>query len=304
MSAVARWTTCILVATTGCFAIGEELRLELDHTIRLPNVVIDQQPARVHTQGLYVDQTHIYVTGRLEREPRRPLFLRFERADVNKFEVLDLSIRDVGPAGGELDHPGGFDFDGQRFWIPVARSTPQGPSVILRMMREPDRPFTEWPVAPAFQVHDHIGAVAYEKASHRLYGANWDTKQIYIWTTDGIQTAAIPQHQWLKEMPGWALAVQDWKSAGGAMVNTPGALIAGGIDKSVPHDASTSRAVVELYLPSSRERLARVEFPTVEGFGGPVTNEGMCLYDRWLVLLPGDIGRDAHVYFFKRGASF
>jgi hypothetical protein len=278
----------------------EEFHVELDHTVALPNIKIDHQPAHIHTQGLYVDDEHIYVTGRLERDPKRPLFLRFDRQDTSRFAVIDLSTYNSVISGQNLDHPGGFDFDGHDFWIPIARSNPQGPSAIVRVSYDPKTPFEKWQQKVAFQVEDHIGALACEKTLGYLYGANWDTKQIYVWKPDGTQTELIHREHWVRGAPRWELAVQDWKGAGEGFLVTPGALIAGGIDKSPERDSSKSRAVVELFLPHKRKRLAQIQLPPMDGFKGPLTNEGMCLYDRWLVLLPADIGQNAQLYFFKR----
>ena len=113
-----------------------EQTLQLKYLSRklIPNFEIENQPARIHTQGLWVTKEHFFVTGRLERSPRRALFLRFERNDLNKVEYVDIT-----PAFGSsdnkvtlLDHPGGFDFDGRSFWIPVAISKPGSKSIILK----------------------------------------------------------------------------------------------------------------------------------------------------------------------------
>jgi hypothetical protein len=299
---------CLLLASIRFFAVGvgfaisEEI-LKLDRTLLLPNIEIDGELARIHTQGLYVDVDYVYVTGRLEREPKRPLFVRFARANPNQFGVLDLSVRDDRVSNEQLDHPGGFDFDGHSFWIPVARSRPAAPSVIVRVCSDPTRPFTDWRQEIAFQVDDHVGAIAYEGTAETLYGANWDTKKIYVWARDGTQIQLIDRQQWIEGEPGWSLAVQDWKRADGSFLNLAGGLIAGGIDKSPSLKSADSRVVIEVYQPQSRRRTARVAIPAVPGYDGPLTREGMCLYERWLVLLPADIGDNATLYFFQRMAS-
>jgi hypothetical protein len=194
----------------------------------------------------------------------------------------------------------------------------------MRVAREPARPFNEWRPDRTFRVNDHVGALAYEKLSGYLYGANWDTRQIYVWKPDGVPLESIARQDWLKGAPEWKLAVQDWKAAGDDFLNTPGTLIAGGIDKTAittPPPASTRqtpregnrlvapanpgspRAVVECYLPGAHKRLVRLELPAVAGYDGPLTREGMCVYDSWLVLLPADVGRNAQLYFFKLSFS-
>ena len=54
---------------------------------------IDGDPAVIHTQGLYVDDEHFYVTGRFEKTPKRALLLRFERSDPQRYEYIDITPR-------------------------------------------------------------------------------------------------------------------------------------------------------------------------------------------------------------------
>jgi len=58
----------------------------------LPNFEIGGRPARIHTQGLFVTDRYYYVTGRLERNPKRPLLVRFDRANLSVVEHVDLLV--------------------------------------------------------------------------------------------------------------------------------------------------------------------------------------------------------------------
>jgi len=282
-------------------AAGTEsvLEVELDHLVQLPAVKVDGQPIRIHTQGLFVDAWHIYVTGRLESRPKRPLLVRFERANPARYEVLDLTLHESEGPTGQLDHPGGFDFDGRDFWIPVARSKPAGPSAIVRIRRDTTRPLREWSPQVAFVVDDHIGAIAFERASQRLYGANWDTRNIHIWQADGTPLETITRDAWIRTEPKWHIAVQDWKGVTSDWIGSPGAIVASGIDKSLSRDRNQSPARIEFYSPDRRERLARVHLPSAPGRSGLLTREGMCLHGNWLVLLPDDLSEGANLYFYR-----
>ena len=109
------------------------IELRFDGEDRLPEVRFDRKPARIHTQGLYVTAQHYYVTGRLESEPRRPLLIRFDRRQAERVESIDLAsaLRGRIAQAEHLDHPGGFDFDGRRFWIPLSESRPHAKTVVL-----------------------------------------------------------------------------------------------------------------------------------------------------------------------------
>ena len=116
----------VVFATAPAIAADAALELEFNRSEPLPGFDVDAQPARIHTQGLFATPRHYYVTGRLETAPKRPLLIRFQRDDLKQTEVLDLATAIDPPNAGErlLDHPGGFDSDGESFWIPVAVSRP------------------------------------------------------------------------------------------------------------------------------------------------------------------------------------
>ena len=252
---------------------------------------IDGAPARIHTQGLFVTDAHYYVTGRLETEPRRALLLRIDRGDPRRVEHIEVTgSAAAGSSGGDrLDHPGGFDFDGRDFWIPVSASHPGGTTVILRVPCRPDRPLADVHGRIAFRVADHVGALAVDRWTGRLYGANWDTETIYVWDFDGTELERIPRGEMVPDDPGWALAVQDFKGVG------PDRILAGGVDKSEDRPAAGSRAVIELLDVRRRVRLARVRLESPPGTSDVVTREGLAVLGDHLFLLPRDLGREAAV---------
>ncbi|MBI2067685.1 MAG: hypothetical protein HYT77_06715 [Deltaproteobacteria bacterium] len=80
---------------------------------------------------------------------------------------------------GASYHPGGIDYDGESLWVPVAEYRPHGPSIIYRV--DPQK----FEASVAFRIDDHIGAVAVDPKEGRIYGANWDSRRLYIWNRNG-----------------------------------------------------------------------------------------------------------------------
>ena len=265
---------------------------------RLPPVKIDGETALVHTQGLWVSDDHYYVTGRLERRPKRALLFRFDRHNRQRYEHIDVTPNSPSRSSEKLDHPGGFDFFDGYFWIPVAQSKPQGPSVIYRIKASPGQPLSQLKAEVAFIVEDHIGAIAYEPSTDLLYGASWDTKSIYIWNPRGELQRKIARAQLVKRNPRWQLAVQDWKHVPAGWFGSP-AIIAGGIDKSPHRIAADSNAVIEFLDMKAGTSLAEIRMPPVEGVTRPITNEGLAWHHDELFLLPEDLGRGAKVLRYR-----
>lgn len=265
----------------------------------LPAVRIDGLEAVIHTQGLFVTKDHYYVTGRLETEPKRAFFLRFHRQELERYETIDITSDSTPGSEKTLDHPGGFDFAQGSFWIPVASSTPHGPTVILRIAMRPREPLANWSPRIAFRVDDHIGAICYEPATSTLYGANWDTRSVYAWDTSGKLKKKIGRDKLVRDNADWQLAVQDWKTAAGGFFTSPSVIIVGGIDKSPTRLANESVAVVEFLDLAQQISLARVRMSSITGVRQPVTNEGLAWYGSRLFLLPEDIGRGAKVLRFR-----
>ena len=250
-----------LPSRASCVHAQNQPPVEFERTLPLPNIKIDGEKAHIHTQGLYLDDQFIYVTGRLERKPKKALFLRFDRKSPSRYAVMNLSNLNAILKSDQLDHPGGFDFDGIHFWIPVARSNPRGPSVIVKVKHSPGTPFSNWPHEIGFKVDDHIGALAMLRPSKQLVGANWDTQKIYFWNRKGELQRSVSRHQWLTNDPTWSLAVQDWKAARPSNANM---IIASGIDKS--KDRDEPRAFVDLIDAHNGKILDRRAIPSVPGF--------------------------------------
>lgn len=259
-----------------------ELKLTYEGSHPLPAVAVDGATTRIHTQGLFRTEHYAFVTGRLEAKPRRPVLVRFDLQDPKTVETVTLT-----PRAASQDHPGGFDCDGESFWIPIAESRRNSTTTVVRFPFAPDQPLAASRGEVAFKVDDHIGALAVDRTTGRLYGANWDTLVIYVWTRDGSLIEKIPRERLLAGQPDWALAVQDWKSLG------RGRILAGGIDKSTARDPQQSQAVVELLNLPMRRSDAAVRLPAVSGYRGTPTHEGLAYDGTNVWLIPADLNAGA-----------
>jgi len=274
---------------------GQKYQLEYAGEKKLPNFQIDGEPAQIHTQGIYVTKQSLYVTGRLERKSRRALLLRFARPNLELAEYLDITppVDTKGTSAGHLDHPGGFDYDGTCFWIPVAVSQRQSSTAIVKIRTKLDSELTNVSFETAFVLNDHIGALAFDRKRDRLFGANWDTKLVYVWQRDGKLLKRIPREELLEGQPKWSLAVQDWKGM------SEGILLAGGLDKSPLRNPSQPRAVVQWIDLSKRQTLDTIRLPSPSLEAHSMTHEGMAFFEQQIFLLPGDLGEDAALYRYR-----
>jgi uncharacterized protein DUF6454 len=80
-------------------------------------------------------------------------------------------------------HPGGMDFDGMALWIPCAEYRPDSTTSVYRMEPggAPER---------AFDVDDHVGALARCGFWGDIVGWSWGSRRFYRWSVDGHLHAA------------------------------------------------------------------------------------------------------------------
>ncbi|MDA1274521.1 MAG: DUF6454 family protein [Verrucomicrobia bacterium] len=282
---------CLSLIALATTTATEPITLSLENKTRIPSFTINGKPARIHSQGLYVTDLHYFVTGRLETEPKRALFIRISRNNPSMVESVDITPTDLNP--DPADHPGGFDFDGKTFWIPISPSKPNSHAVIVRFPHHPDERLDRYGAETAFTVNDHIGALAVDRDSQQLAGANWDTKIIYLWNLDGQITSRIPQQNLQRPDRKTILAVQDWKYVGN------GQLLASGLDKNPSRAPQTPRALIEIIDPKSRVVIAQGRLPRPTGATHDVTNEGVALFEGNLYFLPGDVGIESVIYCYR-----
>jgi hypothetical protein len=191
-------------------------------SISLPRLQFSGEPARAHTQGLELIGDQYYVTARLENiVPKRALLLRAAPQSA-RWNMWDITPTNPAGATASLNHPGGFQSDGKRLWIPLAESFAHGQSLVRAYALEhlvPGQPATpefEFPVA------DHIGALAVSVNQQLLFGANWDTETVYVWDFGGRLQRTLSGPELRSRNLGATIsatvragvAVQDWKMVG------------------------------------------------------------------------------------------
>ncbi len=165
-------------------------------------------------------------------------------------------IKSVEVQDGDRIHPGGIAGDGPTLWVPVAPYARTGQSLIEQRNKE------TLELISSFTVEDHIGCVA--AGADRLYGGNWDSRQIYVWDMRGKLLKRLDN-----PTPN---RYQDMKVAGGRLVAS------GKIGE---------RGAVDWLEPDSLKLLRRVT-------GGETDrkvsymSEGMTLREDKLYFLPED----------------
>jgi len=148
--------TILVAAVTVCAQLTPERTIQLEGQTH-------------HVQGIVVAGDRLYLTS-VDRTARKGFL--FEYALPSGRQLRAIEIQD-----GERFHPGGLDADAQSLWIPVAEYRRNSTAVIQKRGRK------TLALEASFPVADHIGCVAVSKS--KIYGGNWDSRQIYEWTRDG-----------------------------------------------------------------------------------------------------------------------
>ena len=134
--------------------------------------------------------------------------------------------------------------------------------------------------------------MAVDPSANRLYGANWDTKRIYIWDTSGRLIRSASSADLKSSTRIWLPAVQDWKSIG------PGRVLLGGLAKTPGSQPSTDQSVLEVWDLDSLTRVRSIRVPRPKGFTGEVANEGCAVWKGRVYFLPDDLGGNAAIQVF------
>lgn len=258
--------------------------------IVLPELQLEGRGLTAHTQGLEVVGDAIYVTARQDAPtPHRALLLRTALGATN-WQAWELTADRAG-----LDHPGGFQSDGQRLWIPLATSRRGGTSLIRAYPISELQPGRPLKPEIEFTAADHIGALAVLPQQNLLVGAAWDTDTVYLWDLKGqlkqtlsgtdLRRRGLGSQPIPGELPG--LAVQDWKFVDGV-------LLASGLVKHGESAGNASSRV--LWLDSKLEHLPTLPplppAPDLVELG----REGMAVAKDSLYFLPGDLGATNLLY--------
>jgi hypothetical protein len=233
----------------------------------------------------------IFVTARRDDvRPRRALLLRTQPSAKN-WDVWNITPFDDKGEITTLDHPGGFQSDGTRLWIPLAESRRNGRSLVRAFRLKDLEAGQSLKPEVEFTVIDHIGAVAVAAESKWLLGATWDTEKVYLWDFNGhLQRTLTASELKLREL-GFAtgeeartgLAVQDWKFVGDRL------FASGLLRVSSASGASTeSRLIcVTNFLDVGFQRwTAKLPLMT----GTQLAREAMAISDGFVHFLPEDLG--------------
>lgn len=260
--------------------------------LSLPAFQINGEAARAHTQGLEMVGDHFYVTARLESaRPKRAILARTTAAS-NAWEVWDVTPAAASTdAGAPLDHPGGFQSDGQRLWIPVAQSVRHGRTVIRVFTIERLKPGAAAVPDLEFPVADHIGALAVATNHNLLLGANWDTETVYVWDLAGhlqrtINGADLKSRNLgvISGPNGHAgVAVQDWKFSGER-------LYASGLfgDPAKAVARPRSRVLGFTHFLETGFKVEDISLP--DRTGVELAQEAMARLDGWFYFVPENLG--------------
>jgi outer membrane protein assembly factor BamB len=124
-----------------------------------------------HVQGIDTDGRVLWVTE-VNRKARTGHLHEFDLKTGKRLRSVDLTR-------GSRYHPGGIASDGTFIWVPMAEYRPKSSATILKVRQ------SDLSAEAAFEIADHIGAVAVDGPA--VYAANWDSKQIYILSTKGVQ---------------------------------------------------------------------------------------------------------------------
>jgi beta-lactamase class A len=242
---------------TGMFLEGLSLR---EKFLDEPEKVIDLHAEMDHPQGIEVDGDRLWVTW-VDRKNKT--------GHLGEFSLSTGKLmRSVPVHKGERYHPGGIAADGDSLWLPVAEYKPNSSAVIQRRSKK------TLDLEAEFEVADHIGCVA--AADGRIYGGNWDARQIYTWDRMGRVLAQ-------RDNPA-GNAFQDMKAVGGR-------LIAGGL--------RPDGGAIDWLDPQDLRLLDRIRVGKTNR-GVTFTQEGMAVSGDRLYLLPEDAPSRVFVFRLER----
>jgi hypothetical protein len=207
-------------------------------------------PANLHhVQGIDVEGDTLWVSS-VDKETKKGHLYKLHRQTGHI--LAQVEVQD-----GEKFHPGGLTLDGDDLWLPVAEYRRSSTAQIQRRDKRTLRLISK------FEVNDHIGCIAASR--NRLYGGNWDTREIYEWTKSGKLLD--------KRNNNTGTRYQDMKFV-------KDQLIAAGL-------RSKGKGAIDWLDPKSLQPVRREELETTDR-GIVYTNEGMTLRDNKIYLLPED----------------
>lgn len=202
-----------------------------------------------HVQGIDLEGDTLWVSS-VDKEAKKGYLFKLN-ARTGQI-VLQTEVQD-----GVKFHPGGLMLDGDSIWLPVAEYRRTSTAQIQRRDKKTLR------LLSSFEVADHIGCVA--ASGDRLFGGNWDSKEIFEWSKSGQLLAKRPNETGTR--------YQDMKYL-------KGGLYAGGLREK-------GHGAIDRLDPKTLALQGRQEVETTDR-GVVFTNEGMTLRGGYLYVLPED----------------
>jgi hypothetical protein len=218
------------------------------HELSAAAKTVELQAHMDHVQGIEVEGDRLWVTW-VDRKQKT--------GHLGEFELSSgKMLKSVAVHNGDRFHPGGIASDGDSLWIPVAEYRPNSSAVIQRRNKN------TLELESQFAAGDHIGCVAVDGG--RIYGGNWDSRQIYIWDRGGELIEIRDNTS--------GTSFQDMKTASGKLIGAGLRDGGGSIDWLDPKDLRLLRRI----------RAGKTDRGVI------LTHEGMAISGDRLYLLPED----------------
>lgn len=152
-----------------------------------------------HMQGMSLVGDRIFVSSVEIIEPtvryEEPIdgYDRSAGQGIGHVFVLDREgnlLEDIVLGEGDIYHPGGIDFDGEKLWVPVAEYRPDSASIVYTI--DPDT----HEVTEEFRHDDHVGGVVRNRSNGQVNGVSWGSRTLFTWNRHGKlkSTSANPSH--------------------------------------------------------------------------------------------------------------
>ncbi len=211
-----------------------------------------------HVQGIsrFGDTVFISTT---DKRSRSGYLLKIDIAGGHGRLITSLPLKNEGRI-----HPGGITRDGDRILVPLAHTRDQPDTFMLSVDA------SSLAVDRLFAVPTHIGAVA-TNGSGTLFGADFDTKRLFVWSSSGTETAVIANPT--------TIAYQDMEWHGDR-------LYCSGVDK---RDRTKGRVDVYSYADSTATLSLEqsLPLPAIDRKTN-LGREGMTIYSDSFLFLPED----------------
>lgn len=212
-----------------------------------------------HVQGIAFAADRLFLST-TDARGKRGLLLKID-ISAAKPRLAGHAVLSIG----RQIHPGGITESGGVLLVPLAESRNRGQTSILAVSP------TNLSCRELFSASTHIGAVAREPESGRLFGADYDSRHLYQWSHDGGRLLT-------QENPT-PIAYQD-------MEYHDGRVYCSGVDTR--NRAKGRVDVYELGRPGQQLRLERtLELPEI-GRGINLGREAMTIRAGSLYFLPED----------------